>query len=56
MGLFLFVNYNYLGERGFNIPGDYNSRVLTLVDGLRVNENIYDGVLIDQDAPFNTLI
>jgi iron complex outermembrane receptor protein len=35
-------NYSYLGTRGFLRPGDYNSRVLVLVDGHRLNENIYD--------------
>jgi outer membrane receptor for ferrienterochelin and colicins len=34
-------NYSYLGTRGFGIPGDYNSRVLLLVNGHRVNDNIY---------------
>lgn len=35
-------NYNYLGFRGFNRPGDFNSRVLLLVDGHRLNDNLYD--------------
>jgi iron complex outermembrane receptor protein len=35
-------NYNYLGFRGFNRPGDFNSKVLLLVDGHRLNDNIYD--------------
>jgi iron complex outermembrane receptor protein len=35
-------NYSYLGVRGFGRPGDYNSRVLLLVDGHRLNDNIYD--------------
>jgi outer membrane receptor for ferrienterochelin and colicins len=34
-------NYNYAGVRGFGRPGDYNSRLLLLVDGHRVNDNIY---------------
>jgi iron complex outermembrane receptor protein len=34
--------YNYLGVRGFRRPGDYNSRVLIMVDGRRMNDNIYD--------------
>lgn len=34
-------NYSYLGVRGFGLPGDYNTRVLLLVDGTRVNDNIY---------------
>src|SRR5665647_252377 len=28
-------NYSYLGVRGFNRPGDYNSRILLLTDGAR---------------------
>ncbi len=35
-------NYNYLGVRGFNRPGDFNTRVLLLVDGHRLNDNLYD--------------
>jgi len=46
-------NYSYIGVRGFNIPGDYGSRVLTLIDGHRINENIYDGALIDQGSLVN---
>ena len=35
-------NYNYIGLRGFNRPGDFDSRVLMLVDGHRINDNIYE--------------
>ncbi len=35
-------NYHHLGIRGFNRPGDYDTRVLLLIDGHRVNDNIYD--------------
>jgi iron complex outermembrane receptor protein len=44
-------DYNYLGERGFGPPGDYNSRFLLLVDGHRVNDNIYDQAFIGTDFP-----
>jgi len=40
-------NYTYLGTRGFNRPGDYNNRVLLLIDGVRINEAVYDSVDID---------
>lgn len=43
-------NYTYLGIRGFSRPGDYNSRVLLLIDGHRANDNIYDSALIAQEA------
>src|ERR1700724_1225424 len=34
-------NFSYLGARGFAQPGDYNSRILLLVNGHRVNDNVY---------------
>ena len=34
--------YSYIGVRGFARPGDYNSRVLVLVDGYRVNDPVFD--------------
>lgn len=43
-------NYHYLGVRGFNRPGDYNSRVLLLIDGHRVNDVVYDGAPISSDG------
>ncbi len=34
--------YHRLGIRGFNRPGDYNYRILILVDGHRINDNLVD--------------
>lgn len=34
-------NYSYIGVRGFSRPGDFNSRILLLLNGLRTNENVY---------------
>lgn len=39
-------NYTYLGVRGFARSGDWNARTLVLVDGHRLNEAVYDSVLI----------
>jgi outer membrane receptor for ferrienterochelin and colicins len=44
-------NYTYVGVRGFARPGDYNTRVLLLVDGHRLNEPIYDMAPIGTDFP-----
>lgn len=46
-------NYSYLGVRGFGLPGDYSTRVLMLLDGQRVNDNIYDSFGIDFDGIVN---
>ena len=34
-------NFSSLGARGFGKPGDYNSRILLLVNGHRVNDNVF---------------
>jgi len=39
-------NYSYLGARGFGRPGDYNTRVLLLVNGHRINDNVFDQAYI----------
>ncbi len=39
-------SYGYLTARGIGRPGDYNARLLLLVDGTRVNDNIYDAGMI----------
>lgn len=41
-------DYSFLGVRGLSRPGDFNNRVLLLIDGHRLNENIY------QSAPLGT--
>jgi len=43
----------YLGERGFGPPGDYNSRFLLLVDGHRMNDNIFGGIWLGMDFPID---
>lgn len=42
-------NYSYLGDRGFMRPGDYNTRLLVLVDGHRINDNVYDSAYYGHD-------
>ena len=42
-------NYAYLGMRGFARPGDYNTRLLLLIDGHRVNDGVYDMAPVGTD-------
>ena len=46
-------NYAYLGARGFGRPSDFNNRTLLLVDGHRLNDNVYDGAGIGTDFPID---
>ena len=44
-------NYSYVGVRGFSRPGDYNARILFLLEGHRVNDNIFDGAYVATEFP-----
>jgi iron complex outermembrane receptor protein len=46
-------NYSYVGVRGFARPGDYNTRVLFLLNGHRLNDNIGNRVLIGTGFPID---
>ena len=46
-------NYSYLGVRGFSRPGDFNSRVLLLVNGHRLNDNIFEQALLGTESPLD---
>lgn len=43
-------NYSYLGTRGFLRPGDYNSRILLLIDGHRINDGVYDAAYFGHEG------
>ena len=42
-------NYSYVGVRGFDRPGDYSTRILLLLDGLRTNDNVYDTAFVGEE-------
>jgi iron complex outermembrane receptor protein len=46
-------NYRYLGVRGFSRPGDYNSRILMLVDGYAANDGIYNQAPVGLEFPLD---
>ncbi|MBI4742337.1 MAG: TonB-dependent receptor [Betaproteobacteria bacterium] len=41
--------YRYAGVRGFLPPGDYNSRLLLLIDGMRTNDNVFDQAFLGNE-------
>lgn len=43
-------SYTVLGVRGYNLPGDFNGHTLLLVDGARMNENIYSTSLLGPES------
>jgi outer membrane receptor protein involved in Fe transport len=45
--------YSYVGVRGLGRPGDYSSRLLMLVDGVRMNDNFYDSVMTGRESPLD---
>lgn len=46
-------NYSYLAVRGSGRTGDFNSRVLLLVDGYRLNDPLYDTAAIGTEFPLD---
>jgi iron complex outermembrane receptor protein len=46
----------YLGARGFGRPGDYNTRILILVDGVRINDNVFDSALVGYEFPLDVAL
>ena len=49
-------NYTYLGVRGFGRPGDYNGRILLLIDGHRTNDAVYDQATIGSEFQLDLAI
>jgi len=44
-------NYYYTGVRGFRRPGDYDSRILVLINGIRINDNLADSAATGWELP-----
>jgi iron complex outermembrane receptor protein len=53
----LYVTYNRqatsIGARGFGLPGDFNTRLLVMIDGIRVNDPTYDAGRFGWDFPLD---
>lgn len=46
-------NYTYVGIRGIARPGDFNSRILLLVNGQRINDNFFDSAFVGHEFPID---
>jgi outer membrane receptor protein involved in Fe transport len=46
-------SYSYVGVRGFYAPGDYNTRVLLLIDGNRANDALFDQAYLGSEFPLD---
>jgi outer membrane receptor for ferrienterochelin and colicins len=46
-------NYSYVGVRGYGLPGQYNNSIALMIDGHRINDNIFDGALIGTEFPLD---
>lgn len=46
-------NYGYAGVRGFSRPTDYNNRILILLNGHTLNDNVYDSTPIGTEFPLD---
>lgn len=47
-------NYAFIGARGFGRPGDYNTRILLMVDGHTINDTIYDTAAVGTEFILDT--
>jgi iron complex outermembrane receptor protein len=46
-------NYSYLGVHGFSRPGDYNDRILLMINGHRLNDDVYGQAFIGTEFPLD---
>jgi iron complex outermembrane receptor protein len=46
-------NYSYVGVRGFSRPGGYNDQILLLINGHRLNDNVYDWAKLGTEFPLD---
>lgn len=47
-------SYDFLGGRGYSNPGDYSGRIMLLVDGMQMNDNVYNQSYLGNDGIIDT--
>jgi len=45
--------YTNIGSRGFSLPADFNSRLLILINGNRLNDAAYDSATLGREFPLD---
>lgn len=45
--------YNYIGTRGFGLPGDFTTRLLLTINGNRINDVVYDSAISGRAFPLD---
>lgn len=43
-------NYSYVGVEGISRPTDYNTHLLIMIDGHRINDNVFNGAYVGTEA------
>jgi outer membrane receptor for ferrienterochelin and colicins len=46
-------NYTYVSTRGFTRIGDYNDQILLLINGFRMNDNVYESAQLGTEFPLD---
>lgn len=46
--------YDFLGGRGYSSPGEYSGRIMLLIDGIQVNDNVYNQSYLGNDGLIDT--
>jgi len=49
-------NYDFLSLRGYSRAGDYNAGVSLQIDGMRINDPVYDGGLLGSEFPLDVAL
>lgn len=42
--------YDFLGGRGFSNRGEYNGRIMLLIDGIQANHNVFNQVFFEHSG------